>query len=210
MGSRTRDRRIRVAWGAAVGLILGGIPSVWAQQAPPADPKDMSFFDVVWDSLSGHVYAPGRWKPLPFATFFSEGWDEPWAGAPNGQGGEGAPRQGWLNAQDGVFYRLPLLTFRSPPQPPTPPNMPPPPPRSPPRPLSPSPQGRWDIPLILSNKGSTPESHVSSPDLQVVPRFALSETENSAQSLDITFRLPTSDVINNQGEAAVTPYYNFW
>ena len=69
---------------------------------------------------------------------------------------------------------------------------------------------RWDIPLILSNKGSTDQYHVSSPDLQVVPRFALSETENSAQSLDITFRLPTSDVINNQGEAAVTPYYNFW
>src|SRR5262249_9050160 len=59
-------------------------------------------------------------------------------------------------------------------------------------------------------QGNTPEYQLSSPDLQVVPRFALSETENSAQSLDVTFRLPTSDVINNQGEAAVTPYYNFW
>lgn len=58
----------------------------------------MSFFDVVTDSLAGDVYAPGRWKPLPLSTFFSEGWDEPWAGGPNGQGGEGAPRQGWLNA----------------------------------------------------------------------------------------------------------------
>ena len=59
-----------------------------------------------------------------------------------------------------------------------------------------------------SNKGSTTEYHVSSPDLQIVPRFALSETENSAQSVDITFRLPTSDVINNQSEAPVPLYYN--
>ena len=200
---------------AVLALLLTGTASAWAQQspgvvAPPsgASQTDTNFFGVVWDSLSGDVYAPGRWKPLPFGTFFSEGWDEPWAGGPNGQGGDGAPRQGWLNAQDGVFYRLGILTFNyahnvgngdnwtsalsiyTP--------------------FNRRFEVRWDIPLILSNKGSTTEYHVSSPDLQVVPRFALSETENSAQSLDITFRLPTSDVINNQGEAAVTPYYNFW
>ena len=71
---------------------------------------------------------------------------------------------------------------------------------------------RWDIPMFLSNRGPVQGGryNVSSPDFQLVPRFALSETENSAQSLDVTFRMPTSDVINNQGQAAVTPYYNFW
>jgi hypothetical protein len=53
----------------------------------------MNFFGVVSDSLSGDVYALGRWKPLPVRTFFSEGWDELWAGGPNGRV-DGAPRQG--------------------------------------------------------------------------------------------------------------------
>ena len=86
---------------AVAGLILGSLSPAWGQLATgvagapqAAMPQDTNFFGVVWDSLSGDVYAPGRWKPLPFATFFSEGWDEPWAGGPNGQGGDGAPRQG--------------------------------------------------------------------------------------------------------------------
>jgi hypothetical protein len=203
-----------IAIGAAVGLLLGGMASAWAQPGmgatPTAAPQDMNFFDVVTDSLAGDVYAPGRWKPLPLGTFFSEGWDEPWAGAPNGQGGEGAPRQGWLNAQDGVFYRLAIATFgyqhdvgngdnwTSAISVYTPFNR-----RF---------ELRWDVPMILSNRGSIPgdEYHVSSPDFQLVPRFALSETEDSAQSFDVTFRMPTGDTINGQGQAAVTPFYNFW
>jgi hypothetical protein len=173
-----------------------------------APKKDMNLFDVIMDSLAGDVYAPGRWKPLPFATFFSEGWDEPWAGGPNGQGGEGAPRQGWLNDQDGVFYRLAIAKFgyshdvgngdewtSS---------------ISVFTPFNRRFELRWDIPMILSNRGDTDRYHVSSPDFQLTPRFALSETENSAQSFDVTFRMPTSDTINGQGEAAVTPIYNFW
>jgi len=31
--------------------------------------------------------------------------------------------------------------------------------------------------------------HVSTPDFQLTPRFALSETEDSAQSFDVTFRM---------------------
>ena len=37
------------------------------------------------------------------------GWDEAWVSPPAGEGG--APRQGWLNASDGVFYRLGIGTF---------------------------------------------------------------------------------------------------
>ena len=207
------------AWfaiGAIVGLSFWGMASAWAQPTTgtsatsPGTQKDMNLFEVVVDSLAGDVYAPGRWKPLPFATFFSEGWDEPWAGGPNGQDGQGAPRQGWLNAQDGVFYRLALATFgyqhdvgngdnwTSA--------------ISVYTPLNRRFELRWDIPMFLSNRGPVQGGryNVSSPDFQLVPRFALSETENSAQSLDVTFRMPTSDVSNNQGQAAVTPYYNFW
>jgi hypothetical protein len=42
-------------------------------------------------------------------TFFSEGWNEAWVPSPNGSGG--APRQGWINASDGNFYRLWWFTF---------------------------------------------------------------------------------------------------
>ena len=212
--SRTAWSRAGVVAVGALSVLLSGTIPARAQQAPgvgstPAN-KEMSFLDVVFDSLAGDVYAPGRWHPLPLSTFFTEGWDEPWAGGPNGQNGEGAPRQGWLNAQDGVFYRLAIATFgyqhdvgngdnwTSA--------------ISVYTPLNRRFELRWDIPMILSNRGPVQggKYNVSSPDFQLTPRFALSETENSAQSLDVTFRMPTSDVINNQGEAAVTPYYNFW
>ncbi len=67
-------------------------------------------------------------------------------------------------------------------------------------------------PIRGKNRGSIPgdDYQISSPDFQLTPRFALSETEDSAQSLDITFRMPTGDVFNGQGQAAVTPFYNFW
>ncbi len=42
---------------------------------------------------------------MPFRTFFTEGWLEPWADAPAGRDGL-TPRHGWLGAFNGVFYRL--------------------------------------------------------------------------------------------------------
>jgi hypothetical protein len=98
MVSRAAWSRVGGAVAVALGVMLAGPTSAQAQQAPA---QDMSFLDVVLDSIAGDVYAPGRWHPLPLATFFTEGWNEPLAGGPNGQNGEGAPRQGWLNAQDG-------------------------------------------------------------------------------------------------------------
>ena len=41
--------------------------------------------------------------------------------------------------------------------------------------------------MILSNRGNTDRYHVSSPDFQLTPRFALSETENSAHLFDVTW-----------------------
>jgi hypothetical protein len=206
----------RMRMGVAVGLawlfLASGAPAEVTPDllaAPPAR-RPMGFFDIIGDSLAGPVYEPGRWKPLPASTFFSEGWDEPWAGGPNGQGGEGAPRQGWLNSAEGVFYRLGIATvgykddtgngsvwtssisvFT---------------------PLNRRFELRWDIPLVYSSRGLAPGSpyEITSPDFQLAPRFAISETENSAQSFDITFRMPTGDGYNGQGQAAVTPFYNFW
>jgi hypothetical protein len=43
------------------------------------------------------------------SNLFSEGWNEAWVPSPNGSGG--APRQGWINAADGNFYRLWFFTF---------------------------------------------------------------------------------------------------
>ena len=52
---------------------------------------------------------PNTWRPLPFSTFLTEGWDEAWVSSPNGSGG--APRQGWINAMDGNLYRLSFFSF---------------------------------------------------------------------------------------------------
>jgi len=89
---------------AAIVVLMVGAPKPSLGQAAPAQAKSAQSDCVVWESLAGDVYEPGRWRPLGWRTLFLEGWDEPWASPPNGEGG--APRQGWLNAYDGVFYRL--------------------------------------------------------------------------------------------------------
>ena len=63
---------------------------------------------VILESICGKP-DPDTWRPLYCSTLFSEGWLEPWVPSPNGSGG--APRQGWINAADGNFYRLWWFTF---------------------------------------------------------------------------------------------------
>src|SRR5215831_1272897 len=96
-----------------VGLALGAsvlcphVPAL-AQQPTPL-PKD-GLLGAIVQSLTGDVYSePQRWCALSFSGFFTEGWDEAWVSPP--PGGGGAPRQGWLNAFDGVFYRLGIATY---------------------------------------------------------------------------------------------------
>ncbi len=72
--------------------------------------REYSVLGAARDSLFGDPYVdPERWQPLSLSTFLSEGWDEPWINPP--KGGGGAPRQSWLNAFNGVFYRLFSFTF---------------------------------------------------------------------------------------------------
>ena len=50
-----------------------------------------------------------HWTPLSWRDLLSEGWDEPFAFAPAGDGG--ALRQEWINAANGVFYRQWVLDY---------------------------------------------------------------------------------------------------
>ena len=183
-----------------LGLSLIGAASPALGQTAPASAQSDN---VVWESLAGDVYEPGRWRPLDFRTLFSDGWNEAWASPPNGEGG--APRQGWLNAYDGVFYRLFLLTFNyahdvdghggdnylagltayTP--------------------LNRRFQLRWDVPFVTSGPDGTTWG-----DLQITPRLLLSESRNFTHSLDVTVRMPTGDKDLGAGIGAVSPVWNFW
>jgi hypothetical protein len=92
-------------------------PATYAAQPPNyADPSmapagtivEMGCIATIAESIFGKP-DPDTWRPLPLGTLFSEGWSEAWVPSPNGSGG--APRQGWINAADGNFYRLWWFTF---------------------------------------------------------------------------------------------------
>ena len=199
-----RNRKWWHSWLAIsvfVGVLVGGASGGCGQVR--ATTGDTESDCVVGESLAGDVYASDRWRPLDMRTLFSDGWNEPWASPPNGEGG--APRQGWLNAYDGVFYRLFLLTFNyahdvdgnngdnyaggltayTP--------------------LNRRFQLRWDVPFVTSTPTGTTWG-----DLQVTPRLLLSETRNFTHSLDVTVRIPTGDKDVGSGIGAVSPVWNFW
>lgn len=182
------------------------------QAAPVQAEKDYSFSEVVTESVTGDVYsdeAAANWQDLSYTDMFSKGWDKPWSSPPNGGGG--APRQGWLNAYEGVFYRLGIsvfgwqhdlagaadgysgsLTVFTP--------------------LNQRFEVQTDIPIAVSNRRPDDESRETNfGDFQITPRFMLSESRNVTQTFNITFRTPTG-VNENLGTniAAVTPNYQFW
>ena len=168
-----------------------------------------SVLDAAKESLFGDVYAdPSRWRPLTLGNFFSEGWTQPWVSPPPGEGG--APRQGWLNAFDGVFYRLGVLTggyaedyrgngnlytggltlYT---------------------PFNARFELRTDVPFVVSNRAANGTGyHTAFGDFQITPRFLLSEDRNTTQSFSLTFRTPTGSEKNGNGVSAVEPTYEFW
>lgn len=178
-------------------------------RAAGAAPQEVGVLHAAGESLTGDVYAePSRWRPLSLGTFFSEGWNEPWA-SPSAGGG-GAPRQGWLNAADGVFYRLAVGTFGY-------------------KhatsgngdvynggatlyaPLSRRFELQFDVPFVTSAQGvGGSPSHTGFGDFQITPRVLLSESRDVTQSLNLTFRTPTGDTNTGNDLAAVTPNYQFW
>jgi hypothetical protein len=171
--------------------------------------RSYSFGEAALESLTGDVYShPDNWQELSYADLFSKGWDKPWVSPPTGGGG--APRQGWLNAYEGVFYRLGIsvfgwqhdlanigdgytgsLTLFSP--------------------LNQRLEIQTDIPMVVSNQRPGTDHETNFGDFQITPRLMLSESRDVTQTFNITFRTPTGDPSNlGSSIAAVTPNYQFW
>jgi len=176
--------------------------------AAQTDPQDVGLLAAAVESLVGDVYEPSRWRPLYLDEFFTEGWTRAWASPPAGEGG--APRQGWIGAADGVFYRLGIVTgdlvddginggsqyngnftlYQ---------------------PLNARFELRWDVPFLVSNRDEPDGDYDTGfGDLQVTPRFLLAETTNVTHSFNVALRVPTGQKEHGNGVAAVTPSYEFW
>ncbi len=203
---RTNVGRLFICLVLGANVLCVGVP-VMAQDTSQA--SNDGVFGAMAKSLTGDVYSdPSRWRELSLSNLFTEGWNRAWVSPP--PGGGGAPRQGWLNSFDGVFYRLGvatygyahdyldngnqnsgLLQFYLP--------------------FNERFEFRLDIPAAVSNRGATgTEYETNFGDMQIVPRFLLSETRNVTQSLNVAFRIPTGSTFNGNGTAAITPTYEFW
>ena len=84
------------------------VPRPWYGTARDTARVETGIFETAARSIFGEP-VPDSWRPLPYSTFFSEGWNEPWVPSPGGSGG--APRQGWINAVAGNLYRGWFFTF---------------------------------------------------------------------------------------------------
>ncbi len=83
---------------------------------PPAAPsgyaQDRSVLDVIGASLFDDIYsdeAKARWTPLYLSTYFTDGWNTPFVLPTSSSAG--APRQGWVGAFDGQFFRAWFFAF---------------------------------------------------------------------------------------------------
>jgi hypothetical protein len=181
-------------------------------EAPTAPRCKMSFCDTITESLFGDASAEDKWRPLTLGNFFSEGWNEPWAGGPAGESGL-TPRHGWLGAFEGVFYRLWLVngTYQN--------NL-----------YKPYGGNAYssnftaflpfsrrfelyiNVPYINSNGTEDPTRGYQSNfgDLQVAGSFLLSETAACTQLFTLGATLPTGDAKTGGDVTAVNPRYSFW
>jgi hypothetical protein len=172
----------------------------------PEATQETGLFDLICQSMFAD--RADLWRPLLLRTFFSEGWNEPWSSPPRSS--TGAPRQAWINAFDGVFYRLYLVSFSyyndfekngndytgeyilfAP--------------------ISRRFQLRFDVPFIVSNKGGTSNTyHGNFGDFAVTPRFLLSESKDFSQVFQFMIRTPTGSTANGNGQTTLSPLYEFW
>ncbi len=135
---------------------------------------------MIRESMFGNQRDP--WEAMPLRTFFTEGWNEPWYYYP--QAPRATPRQAWIDAYDGVFYRLWFLDFTyannfqkngnaylgsftifTP--------------------ISQRFQILWNVPFITSDKGGLSNTyHGNFGDFGISPRFLLSETQDFSQVVE--------------------------
>ena len=197
-------------------MCIGAIAAVFISPVQAKEPetgsgtsatKHYSVGEVIKESLVGDVYAHSEnWEELGFRDLFTKGWDKPWTSPPNGAGY--APRHGWLNAYDGVFYRLSLgifgwqhqlnggdsytgslYSYTS---------------------LSERFELQSNIPMASTRSANDSNRETNFGDLMLGSTLMLSETKAVTQSLLVVFRASTGNRYNGNGVASVTPTYQFW
>lgn len=179
-----------------------------ARPASKSKPDTYSFTEAMGKSIWGDVYGhPEDWQALGYGDFFTKGWNQPWVSPPDGAGG--APRQGWLLAFEGVFYRLgigvfgwqhnlagnngdgytgSLINFT---------------------PINQRLNIETNIPMV-SNSLHGDNRQTNFGDFQIQPRIMLSESKELSQTFNINLRTPTGNPANGMGWASVAPQYQFW
>ena len=174
----------------------------------PAYATDRSVLEVIRASIFDDIYSPEaqtRWTPLPLSTFFSEGWDVPFALPP------GSNRIGWINAFGGVFFRawffewfyanrlgghdnnqlLQDFTIFVP--------------------FNRRFEIQFDTFTLVSNRGGTSNRyHTNWGDTVIHPRFELSESRYFGQLLEMGIRVPTGRTENGNGLTSLFPQYSMW
>lgn len=188
--------------------------------APAAPRVVMGPIDTIGESIFGHP-DPDTWRPLPWWTFFSEGWNEAWVPSPNGSGG--APRQGWINAMDGNMYRLWFFTFAQ--------GF-----NDPPKgnaylgsytiftPLSRRLDLITNIPFVLRNNvvtglpivdptggpATATKSHSGFGDMSFTPRFLIHETQDFTLTTELAVVVPTGTQPLAGNTTSLVPAISFW
>jgi hypothetical protein len=195
--------------------------------APESTPGryGMGTLDVIRESIFGAA-SSDQWHPLSLSTFFTEGWDEPFVKSPPGT--NGAPKQNWFGAADGMFSRLAAVDFfytngltnnegllLNP---------------FPWAPVKPNTTGNeyWAscnlylplnqrlellvvAPFIASNTTSQTGHYVANfGDLTISERFRLIERRNFSMQALLTERTPTGQTVNGNDINYITPALEFW
>jgi hypothetical protein len=199
-------------------------PPAFGPDLPPTQ-TTTGPLDVICESIFGEASVED-WQPLSLSTFFTDGWDRPYVKSPEGT--NGAPKQNWFGAADGIFSRLGALEFfytngmtknigllLNP---------------FPWSPDKPSTNGNqyWAsynlylplnqrlellvvVPFVASNKTSSTGHYIANfGDLTISERFRLVEQRNFALQALLTERTPTGQSINGNDINYITPSVEFW
>ena len=181
--------------------------------------------DVIHESIFGAA-SPDEWQPLGLSTFFTEGWDRPYVGSPEGT--NGAPKQNWFGASDGIFVRINSLNFFFTDRMTTNQGL-----LLTPLPWAPSKPNTngneyfatynlylplnqrlellFVVPFIASNPTSPSGHYVGNfGDLTISERFRLVERRNFSMQAVLTERTPTGQTINGNDINYITPAVEFW
>jgi hypothetical protein len=177
-----------------------------------AFPVRMSALEVIRASIFDDIFSEesqARWTPLTLRGFFTEGWDQPFL-LPTASS-NGVPRQGWVNAFGGHFFRAWFLAFGAT--------------QGINSTIGNSYFGQYtlfvpfnrrfeaqvDIPFVVSSKGGTPNRyHDNFGDMTWHVRLQLSESKNFSQLLNFAVRTPTGAQVNGNGVTSLTPMYQTW